>query len=102
MKSFLLIFMTAMLISCSSTESRESTGQYVDNSIISGKIKSKLISDSIAGGSSIDVESYKGIVILSGFVQTKSEKERALELARKTKGVKEVKDALYVKNEFSE
>jgi osmotically-inducible protein OsmY len=99
MKLILITTLIVLIASCSSTPNAESTGEYVDNSTISMKIKSKLLSTNATPGTSIDVESYKGIVLLSGFVDTKDQKERALKIAKETKGVKEVKDSLYVKSE---
>ena len=100
------ILMTMMLMlgiaACSSTPNRESTAEYLDNSAISGKIKSQLLGSSLTAGTSIDVESYKGTVILSGFVKTDEQKERALEIAKGTKGVRDVKDAIYVRSDVTE
>lgn len=100
------IFMTMMLMlgiaACSSTQDRESTSQYLSNSAISGKIKSKLVASSLTAATNIDVESYKGTVILAGFVKTQEQKDRALEIANETKGVTEVKDAIFVRKDIKD
>ena len=90
------------IAACSSTPDRESTAQYLDNSAISGKIKSRLLGSSLTAGTSIEVESFKGTVIMAGFVRTEDQKERALEIARDTDGVTEVKDAIYIREDISE
>ncbi len=97
MKIFFIASALVVLVSCASTEKRESLGEYVDNSAISSKIKTKLISEDNISSTSIDVETYKGHVILSGFVDNEVQKQKALKLAKETKGVVEVKDALIVK-----
>lgn len=102
MKMLVLVSLSLFLFSCSSTEKRESFGEYVDNSAISTKVKSKLLSNSKVSGTAIDVESFKGTVILAGFVSSEEEKELAIELAKKVNGVKNVKEALVVKSELSE
>jgi osmotically-inducible protein OsmY len=102
MKYFIILSLSMFLLSCSSTKERESFGEYVDNSAISTKVKSKLLSTSKVSSTSIDVESYKGVVILSGFVSSEEEKEKALDVAKNTKGVRMVKDALFVKGALSE
>ncbi len=102
MKILMIGTLAAMMMSCSSTPHQQSTFQYLDNSAISAKVKTKLVGKTGLNAGRIDVESYKGTVILSGFVDSEDTKEKAIELASNTKGVKEVKDALYVRSEISE
>jgi osmotically-inducible protein OsmY len=99
-KYILMTFLILALGSCTSTLHRESAGEYVDNAAISAKIKSKLLTSKKVSGTAIDVESYKGAIILSGFVENDSERDSAIEIARKVRGVKMVKDALYVKSDI--
>ncbi len=71
MKTLILTSILALtLTSCSSTSTTESTSEYVDNAAITTKVKSKLVSNDIMSASNIEVESYKGTVILAGFVKT--------------------------------
>ncbi len=101
MKTLILTSILALtLTSCSSTSTTESTSEYVDNAAITTKVKSKLVSNDIMSASNIEVESYKGTVILAGFVKTEEEKEKALDIAEKTKGVNEVKDALFLRKDI--
>lgn len=86
-----------LITNCASTPQQESTGQYIDNSAITMKVKTALISDQEIRGFAISVKTYKGVVELSGFVNTLAEKRKADELAREVPGVKAVVDALVVK-----
>ena len=91
------VLLIAALVACASTPKQESTGEYIDDSAITTKVKADLLADNILKGFEISVETYKGIVQLSGFVDTASTKERATEIARKVAGVKEVRNNLIVK-----
>lgn len=94
---FLVSTLFITLTSCSSTATHESTGQYVDDSVITTKIKGELAADNIVHYFQISVETYKGVVQLSGFVNTKEQVERAEQLASKVAGVSLVKNNLIVK-----
>jgi osmotically-inducible protein OsmY len=76
---------------------QESAGQYVDNSVITLKVKSKLLADVELKSLAISVLSYKGQVKLTGVVDTEAEKIKAGNLARKVEGVTNVTNALVVK-----
>lgn len=82
---------------CAGTSTKESTGEYIDNSAITAKVKSALASDEIVKARQINVESFRGTVQLSGFVNTSAEKERAGRIAATVEGVKEVKNNITVK-----
>ncbi|MBF0298143.1 MAG: BON domain-containing protein [Oligoflexia bacterium] len=97
MAFFLVTTMFATLSGCSSTRTQESAGEYIDDSVITTKIKSEIASDKIVNFFQISVETYKGVVQLSGFVNTKEQAERAGQLAFRVKGVNEVKNNLIVK-----
>jgi hypothetical protein len=85
------------LVGCTSTATRESTGEYVDDSAITAKVKADLAADALVSLFQISVETYKGIVQLSGFVDTREHAEHAAAIAQKVKGVREVKNSLIVK-----
>lgn len=99
MKLIMALLLAGSIASCSSSPQSESAGQYVDSSAASAKIKTELLSDDLVSGTSIDVETYKGTVILSGFVDSEAEKERAVEIAESMKGVRDVEEALIVKRD---
>jgi hyperosmotically inducible protein len=86
-----------MLGACASTVNKESAGEFLDNSMITAKVKSKLIDDPVTSAFSIKVESFKGIVQLSGFVSSEKEKIRAEQIARAVEGIKDVKNDLIIK-----
>jgi len=82
---------------CAATPTRESTGGYVDDSTITAKIKTDLAQDSRVSATDVHVKTYKGVVDLSGFVNSKSEISEARLVARQVDGVKSVHDNLIVK-----
>jgi osmotically-inducible protein OsmY len=105
MKAKLFIILSLMVFPMASTMAmgnhkvlqQESTGQYVDNSVITLKVKSKLLADSELKSLAISVMSYKGQVKLTGFVDNELEKIKAGKLAKQVEGVTAVNNALVVK-----
>lgn len=82
---------------CASTATRESTGEYVDDSSITVKVKAAFVKDPLVKAIDVAVETYKGVVQLSGFVNTAAEKEQAGAVAANVKGVTSVKNNIAVK-----
>ena len=82
---------------CASTPTRESTGEYVDNSVITAKVKAALLRDDAVKSSQIKVVTYKGVVQLSGFVDTADQKSAAGKDAAAVAGVTDVENNLIVK-----
>jgi hyperosmotically inducible protein len=80
----------ASAVGCSSTPDREGTGQYIDDSVITAKVKAAIFDNSITKATEINVETFKGVVQLSGFVSTQAAATKAVELARNVGGVKGV------------
>ena len=78
-------------------QKQESTGEYVDDSVITTKVKAQLANDDFLKSFEISVETYKGTVQLSGFVDSQKSVDKAGEIARSVKGVKSVKNNLNVK-----
>jgi hypothetical protein len=93
----MLLMLIATLAACASTPTRESTGEYVDDSVITTKVKSLLAEDDFLKSFQISVETYKGIVQLSGFVNSRQAVDKAGQIARSVKGVNSVKNNLIVK-----
>lgn len=85
------------LSGCAGTSTRESTGEYIDNSALTAKVKSALASDELVRARDVQVESFRGTVQLSGFVDSEAQKDRATVVARSVQGVREVKNNLIVK-----
>jgi hyperosmotically inducible protein len=94
---FLSLLLLTALPSCTENTKRESTGESFDSAVLTTKIKSTFVGDSRLKALDINVKTYKGIVQLSGFVDTQAEADRAVQLARTVKGVKAVNNSLIVK-----
>lgn len=71
-------------------------GETIDDTTITTRVKTSMLNDPAVGGTQIDVDTYKGVVTLSGRVKSQAEHDQALAIARKTDGVTEVKDALQI------
>ena len=92
-----LLMLIATFSACASTRTHESTGEYVDDSVITTKVKALLGEDDFLKSFQISVETYKGIVQLSGFVDSQKAVTKAGQIARSVKGVGDVKNNLIVK-----
>ncbi len=93
----LVVLFVAITLGCASTKSSEGTGEYVDDAVITTKVKAAILSEPGLKVSEINVETFKGVVQLSGFVGSKSSEQKAVELARAVPGVTSVKDDMLVK-----
>ncbi len=91
-----LLLMIA-LMSCAGSRTRETTGEYVDDSVITTKVKYALLADPDVKSLNIGVETYKGEVQLSGFVNNADQARKAVEIAKSVQGVRSVKNSLIVK-----
>ena len=85
------------LIGCGSSATQESTGQYIDDAAITAKVKAAIFNEVTLKSSEINVETYKGVVQLSGFVSSQVNIDTAMSVAQKIKGVKSVHNAMKVK-----
>jgi osmotically-inducible protein OsmY len=96
--SFLVcVTLVTAFLGCSSTPTREGTGEYFDDSAITTRVKAAIFDDPSLKVLQINVETFKGEVQLSGFVDSAQNVRRAGEVARSVKGVKSVKNDLIVK-----
>ena len=93
----LVLMLMATFVSGASTPKQESTGEYVDDSVITTKVKALLAEDDFLKSFKISVETYKGTVQLSGFVNSQQAVDKAGQIARGVKGVRSVKNNLIVK-----
>jgi hypothetical protein len=91
------ILLVTAFMACASTPTRESSGQYVDDSTITTKVKAAIFNDPALKVFQINVETFKGEVQLSGFVDSAQSVKKAGEVARGVAGVKSVKNSLIVK-----
>ena len=87
----------ALATGCASTPSQSSTGEVIDDSVITTKVKAAIFNDPILKTAEISVETVKGVVQLSGFVNSRDQKNRAGELAKQVVAVKEVVNNITVK-----
>ena len=87
----------AFVLGCASTDNRESTGEYIDDTVITTKVKAELIKDEDLNAGEINVETFKGVVQLSGFVKSQADIEKASKVAKAVKGVKSVKNDIRLK-----
>lgn len=96
--SYLVMLMLLVsFAACASSPKQESTGDYVDDSVITTKVKSQLAADDFLKSFEISVETRKGVVQLSGWVSTQDAVNKAGQIARGVGGVKSVKNNLTVK-----
>jgi osmotically-inducible protein OsmY len=89
------VLATSLLVSlaaCAPTPTREGTGEYIDDSVITGKVKAAFAADPVVKATQVQVETFKGTVQLSGFVDSRESAQRAVEIARGVKGVQSVKN----------
>jgi osmotically-inducible protein OsmY len=93
----LVLMLIATFVACASTSKQESTGEYVDDSVITTKVKSLLAADDFLKSFDISVETYKGTVQLSGFVTSQAAVDKAVQITRGVGGVKSVRNSLIVK-----
>lgn len=87
----------SLTAACTATETRESTGEYVDSSVISNKVRAAIIAEEKLSIFQIDVTTFRGTVQLSGFVDTPEQKALAGRIARNVRGVREIRNNLVVK-----
>jgi len=91
------LVLVAFIAGCAGSLHRESTGEYIDDSVITSKVKAEIFNDPMLKSLQIEVESFKNVVQLSGFVDSEQASARAAEITKAVKGVKSVKNSLIVK-----
>lgn len=95
--AFVLIIMTVFFLGCASTAKQEGTGEYVDDTVITTKVKAAIFEEPTLKTSEINVETFKGIVQLSGFVSSSADINKAVEVTRRINGVKSVTNSMRLK-----
>lgn len=97
---FSVFFLSVLLLSflgCASTPKQEGTGEYVDDAVITTKVKAAIFNEPTRKSTEINVETFKGVVQLSGFVSSQADINKAVSLARGVKGVVAVKNDMRLK-----
>lgn len=100
LKRFFAVSIAASMlfaIGCASTSTRESTGQYIDDTTITAKVKAAIFNEPSLKVAQINVETYKAVVQLSGFVNTSADISTAASVARSVNGVVSVKNDIRLK-----
>jgi osmotically-inducible protein OsmY len=96
-KCLVCIGLITLFLGCAATQNRESTGEYVDDSVITTKVKTAIFNEPSLKVFQISVETFKGEVRLSGFVDSEHSVSKAGEVAGKVAGVRSVRNNLAVK-----
>lgn len=93
------LMLTSMVSGCAATATRQSTGEFVDDATITTKVKAEFVRDDTVKAHDVSVTTFKGVVQLSGFVDTAVEKARAEQIAGAVSGVKSVQNNISVKTQ---
>ena len=95
---FIGCFLFVFVAGCAGTYKKESTGEYLDNTVLTTKVKAAIFNDPELKVLQINVETFKGVVQLSGFVNSSKAAARAVEVAGSVEGVQSVKNNMSIKN----
>ena len=94
---FFLITLMVFFLGCASTSKQEGTGEYFDDTVITTKVKAEILNEPSLKSAEINVETFKGVVQLSGFVNSQADINKAVEVIGRVKGVKSVRNDMRVK-----
>lgn len=97
LSAFFLAFTLISVAGCAGSKTKEATGEYVDDSVITTKVKAAIVDEPTLSAAEINVETFKGVVQLSGFVSDRADIRRATQVARGVKGVESVKNDIRLK-----
>ena len=92
-----LMLVLAAVVGCAATSKQEGTGEYVDDTVITTKVKTAVLKEPTLKSAEINVETFKGVVQLSGFVRSQTGIDKAVQVARAVAGVKSVKNDMRIK-----
>ena len=91
------VVLMATTLGCASTRTQDGTGEYVDDTVITAKVKAAILNEPTLKSAEVNVETFKGEVQLSGFVSSQAAESKAVEVARSVSGVKSVKNDMRLK-----
>jgi osmotically-inducible protein OsmY len=97
LRVILLPALLALFVGCAGTATQESTGDYIDDTVLTTKVKAAVFNEPSLKSAEINVETFKGVVQLSGFVNSRADINKAVEIAREVPGVKSVDNDMRVK-----
>lgn len=92
MKWFALFGVTFVLAACAATDTTRSTGEYTDDTAITARVKLAFVNDEQVSALDVNVETFRGVVQLSGFADSREAANRAVQIARGVEGVKDVRN----------
>ena len=95
--TFIFAILLASLLGCAGTPTKEGTGEYVDDTVITTKVKAAIFNEPSLKSAEINVETFKGTVQLSGFVSSQANIDKAVQVARGVKGVTSVRNNMRLK-----
>ncbi|NOU23076.1 MAG: BON domain-containing protein [Methyloglobulus sp.] len=95
--AFFMVLTLLIAVSCASTQKHEGMGEYVDDSVLTTKVKAAILEEPSLSSAEINVETFKGEVQLSGFVNSRADISKAVEVARTVSGVRIVKNDMRLK-----
>lgn len=94
------VFLAVMLVTaagCASTSKQEGTGEFIDDTVITTKVKAAILNEPTLKVTEINVETFKGVVQLTGFVSSQTAINKAVDVTRRVKGVTSVKNDMRIK-----
>ncbi len=94
---FLMAIVMTTIVACSSTAKQEGTGEYIDDSVVTAKVKAAVLNEPTLKSAEINVETFKGVVQLSGFVNSQEDISKAVNVTSQVKGVVSVKNDMRLK-----
>ena len=97
LSTFVLVLVAVSFLGCASTAKQEGTGEYIDDTVITTKVKAAVLDEPSLKSAEINVETFKGVVQLSGFVSSQANISKAVEVTRGVPGVKSVKNDMKLK-----
>jgi osmotically-inducible protein OsmY len=97
LSAFFLAILCTLTLGCAGSPTQESTGEYLSDTWITTKVKAALVDDSIVKATEVNVETFKGVVQLSGFVSSDAAMDQAVVVARSIEGVTSVKNDMQIK-----
>ncbi len=95
--SLLAVLLLTTVIGCAGSATQESTGEYIDDTWITTKVKASLVDDPTVKAREVNVETFKGVVQLSGFVESQEAMDRAVAVANSIEGVTSVRNDMTIK-----
>ena len=95
--TFVAVLLMATALGCASTAKQEGTGEYVDDTVITTKVKAAILNEPTLKSAEINVETFKGVVQLSGFVSSQASADSAVRVAQGVGGVRSVKNDMRIK-----